>query len=280
MISESIMIGVINTLRITRESDNGLYLAAQDEEEVLLPNSYVTDEMAIDDSIDVFVYTDSEDRPVSTTLSPKAMKNEFAFLEVVDVTPFGVFVDWGLPKDLFVPKKEQKNLKVGDKRLFYLTLDEQTQRLIGSQKIGKYLKGDIKALKVGQKVSLLILAPTPLGYKALIDEAYEGMLFKNEIFGDIMIGEKKEGYIKAIRPDGKIDLRLQPQGKEATTLATQKILDLLQANDGTLAYNYKSDATEIQNYFGLSKKAYKKALTTLIDAGEIVVDESGMKRLS
>ena len=275
----SIMIGTINTLRINRETDNGLYLITEDEEEVLLPNAYVIDSMELDDSIDVFIYTDSEDRAVATTLTPKAMLGEFAFLKVVDTHEHGVFLDWGLPKDLFVPKREQKNLKKGDTRLFYLTLDEQTNRLIASQKIGKYLCKDTKALEKNQKVSLLIMASTPLGYKTLIDKQYEGMLFKNEIFEPIMIGDSKEGFIKEVRSDGKIDVSLQPTGKEAKENAATKIEALLSQHKGRLAYNYKSDADEIQKVFGLSKKAYKKALTTLIDAKKISVDEHGIHRL-
>jgi predicted RNA-binding protein (virulence factor B family) len=274
----TIMIGTINTLTINRETANGLYLIAENEEEVLLPNTYVTDAMQLGDSIDVFVYTDSEDRPVATTLTPKAMLGEFAFLEVIDTHKNGLFLDWGLPKDLFVPKREQKNLKVGDRRLFYITLDRETNRLIASQKIGKYLTKDINTLEKNQKVSLLIIASTPLGFKALINESYEGMLYKNEIFETIMIGDKKEGYIKEIRKDGKIDLSLQPIGKEANHNATAKIEALLQRHHGKLPYNYKSDAETIKAHFGLSKKAYKKALTTLVDAKKITVDDSGIKK--
>ncbi len=278
--NHTLSIGTVNTLIVNRETANGLYLITGDNDtEVLLPNIYVTDAMQFGDSIDVFVYTDSEDRPVATTLRPKAMLGDFAFLKVVDTNKFGVFLDWGLPKDLFVPLREQKNLKKGDKRLFYLTLDEQTNRLIASQKIGKYLNGDIKSLSKNQKVSLLIMAPTPLGYKVLIDKQYEGMLYKNEIFEPIMIGDKKEGFIKELRPDGKIDVSLQAIGKEATDNATDKIEALLAQHGGILAFNYKSDATEIQKLFGLSKKAYKRALTTLINAKKIVLDEKGMKKL-
>ncbi len=277
--NHTIMIGTVNTLTINRESDNGLYLLSGDNSEVLLPNIYVTDAMELGDTIDVFVYTDSEDRIVATTLTPKAMLGDFAFLKVIDTNPHGLFLEWGLPKDLFVPLREQKNLKVGDERLFYITLDEKTNRLIASQKIGKYLDGDIKDLSTNQKVSLLIMASTPLGYKTLINKSYEGMLYKNEIFEPIMIGEEKEGYIKEIRKDGKIDLSLQPIGKEKSNdNATAKIEALLNQN-GTLPYNYKSDAIAIQKIFGLSKKAYKRALTTLIDAKKITVDESGMKKL-
>ncbi len=278
--NHTLSIGTINTLIVNRETANGLYLITGDNDtEVLLPNIYVKDAMQFGDSIDVFVYTDSEDRPVATTLTPKAMLGDFAFLKVVDTNKFGVFLDWGLPKDLFVPLKEQKNLKIGDKRLFYLTLDEATNRLIASQKIGKYLQGTSKEFSEKQKVSLLIMAPTPLGYKAIIDERYEGMLYKNEIFEPIMIGDKKEGYIKALRPDGKIDLSLQATGNAAKDEASDKILTQLHAVGGELPYNYKSDATEIQKVFGLSKKAYKRALTTLIEAKKIMVDEKGIKKL-
>ena len=277
--NHTLSIGTINTLIINRETANGLYLITGDNDtEVLLPNIYVKDTMQFDDSIDVFVYTDSEDRAVATTLTPKAMLGDFAFLKVVDTTPHGVFLDWGLPKDLFVPLREQKNLKKGDKRLFYLTLDEQTNRLIASQKIGKYLKSDTKDLEKKQKVSLLIMASTPLGYKTLIDESYEGMLYKNEVFEPIKIGDKKEGYIKEVRPDGKIDVSLQLSGKEAKDEAASKIETIL-AKNGALDFNYKSDANEIKKVFGLSKKAYKRALTTLIDKKKIIVDEKGMKKL-
>ena len=277
--NHTLSIGTINTLIINRETANGLYLITGDNTtEVLLPNIYVKDTMQFGDSIDVFVYTDSEDRAVATTLTPKAMLGDFAFLKVVDTTPHGVFLDWGLPKDLFVPLREQKNLKKGDKRLFYLTLDEQTNRLIASQKIGKYLKSDTKDLEKKQKVSLLIMASTPLGYKTLIDESYEGMLYKNEVFEPIKIGDRKEGYIKEVRPDGKIDVSLQLSGKEAKDEAVSKIETIL-AKNGALDFNYKSDANEIKKVFGLSKKAYKRALTTLIDKKKIIVDEKGMKKL-
>ena len=277
--NHTLSIGTVNTLIINRETANGLYLITGDNDtEVLLPNIYVTDAMQFGDTIDVFIYTDSEDRPVATTLTPKAILGDFAFLKVVDTSKHGVFLDWGLPKDLFVPLCEQKNLRKGDKRLFYLTLDEQTNRLIASQKIGKYLKSGTEGLKKNQKVSLLIMAPTPLGYKTLIDKSFEGMLYKNEVFEPIMIGDKKEGFIKELRPDGKIDVSLQPIGKDAGDNATAKIEALL-AEKGTLNFNYKSDAEEIKKIFGLSKKAYKRALTSLIDAKKIVVDEKGMKKL-
>jgi len=161
--NHTLSIGTVNTLIVNRETANGLYLITGDNDtEVLLPNIYVKDSMQFGDTIDVFIYTDSEDRPVATTLTPKAMLGDFAFLKVVDTSKHGVFLDWGLPKDLFVPLREQKNLRKGDKRLFYLTLDEQTDRLIASQKIGKYLKSDTEGLEKNQQVSLLIITKPSL----------------------------------------------------------------------------------------------------------------------
>lgn len=277
--NHTLSIGTVNTLLVNRETANGLYLLTGDNDtEVLLPNTYVTDAMQYGDTIDVFVYTDSEDRPVATTLRPKAMLGEFAFLQVVDKNVHGLFLDWGLPKDLFVPIREQKGLKVGDERLFYITLDAKTNRLIASQKIGKFLSKDTKGLKTNQPVSIMIMAPTPLGFKVLIDQKYEGMIFKNEIFEPIKSGMCKEAYIKTVRQDGKIDVSLQPIGKEAGDNATAKIETLLEKHGGTLPYNYKSDAKQVQKIFGLSKKAYKRALTSLIEAEKIVVDEEGMRR--
>ena len=277
--NHTLSIGTVNTLIVNRETANGLYLITGDNDtEVLLPNIYVKDTMQFDDSIDVFVYTDSEDRAVATTLTPKAMLGDFAFLKVVDTSAHGVFLDWGLPKDLFVPLREQKNLKKGDKRLFYITLDEKTNRLIASQKIGKFLSADTKELEKNQQVSLLIMASTPLGYKALIDEKYEGMLYKNEVFEPTKIGDKKKGYIKEVRADGKLDVSLQPIGKEAKDEATAKIEAVLEKTD-TLKFNYKSDANEIRQVFGLSKKAYKRALTALIEAKKIVLDDEGMRKV-
>lgn len=279
MINEKIELGKINTLRIDRFTEPGIYLMAQDEEDLLLPGQYVTDEMAVDQEIDVFVYTDSEDRLVATTETPKAMLDEFGFFEVVDVAEFGAFVNWGLPKDLFIPKNRQKTpFRVGDKRILRVVKDEQSERLLGVEKIKQFLSHEVEeGYYKNRPVKLLVIAKTPLGFKVIVDNRYSGMLFTNEIFEDIAVGDTKKGYVKLIRKDGNMDISLQPIGTAAKTdIGTDKIMQLLEENNGSLPYNYKSDADLVNSVFGLSKKNYKRSLTTLIDAGKIEVTETGI----
>lgn len=275
--NETITIGEINTLVIDRETAPGLFLRALDDSDILLPNQYVTDAMHVGDTIDVFVYTDSEDRPVATTLHPKAMLGEIAFVEVVDTSAIGAFVNWGLPKDLFVPRALQKRpFAVGEKRLVRVVLDEQTGRLVGTEKITSGLSQPPKHFYPNTPVTFMIIAKTPLGYKAIVDHLYEGMIYHNEIFEDIRVGQVKNGFVKVLRPDGKLDLSLQMTGKAKAGNAADKIYEMLRQNGGMLPYNYKSDPELIQSTFGLSKKNFKSALTQLVDAGKITVKENGI----
>ena len=188
--NKNIQIGKINTLVIDRFTDPGAYLVSEDEEEdVLLPNAYVSDDMNLGDEVKVFIYTDSEDRLISTTLRPKAMLDEFGYMEVVAVTSFGAFVDWGLPKDLFVPKAFQKiRLEVGMKFLFRVCLDKETNRLFGAHKFKSFIRDDIEELEVNQRVDIIIREKTPLGFKVIVDNLYEAMIYHNEIFEDIWVG--------------------------------------------------------------------------------------------
>ncbi|MEA3290041.1 MAG: S1-like domain-containing RNA-binding protein [Campylobacterota bacterium] len=281
MINKSIRIGEINTLKINRDTDYGFFLEAQDESEVLLPNAYITDDMKIDDTIDVFVYTDSEDRPVATTEEPLGYKDQFIYTRVVDTTKYGAFVDMGLLKDLFVPRNKQKTpFRVGDKRILRVVLDIETNRLIGVEKITSFLSKDIKVLEKNDPVDILIFAKTPLGYKVIVNNIYEGLIYQNEIFTDIAVGQKREAYIKEIRADGKIDISLQPIGKKkAEDINTTKIITLLKSNDGILPYNYKTDPETVKEVFGLSKKAYKRAITSLLESKSIELNENGMSLL-
>ena len=279
MINEHIELGVLNTLKINRITEPGIYLEALDEEVVLLPNAYVTKDMQVTDELEVFVYTDSEDRLVSTTQKPYGMKDEFMFTRVVDVVDFGAFVDWGLPKDLFVPRNRQKNpFKDGQTRIVRIVEDEESGRLIGVEKITSYLSTNTKDLQQNQLVDLLVFAKTPLGYKTIIDDTYEGMVYSNEIFTSIDVGDKIKGYVKNIREDGKVDISLQPIGKTFTEdVNTKKILDTLKQNHNNLPYNYKTDSEIVKEMFGMSKKAYKRALTSLIENNLIKIDENGME---
>ena len=275
--NETLKIGEINILTIDRDTVPGLFLRALDESDILLPNQYVTDKMHIGDTIDVFVYTDSEDRPVATTAMPKAMVNEIAFVEVVDTTPIGAFVNWGLPKDLFIPRALQKRpFAVGEKRLVRVILDEQTNRLVGTEKISGALEMPPKSFYPNTPVAFMIIAKTPMGYKVIVDHKYEGMIYANEIFEEVRVGQIKNGFVKVLRPDGKLDLSLQMVGKAKASGAADKILSMIKANGGMLPYNYKSDPDLIQKTFGLSKKNFKSALTQLVDSKKITVQENGI----
>jgi len=276
MIDETITLGKINTLRIDRFVVPGLFLMAEDESDLLLPNQYVTDEMKLDDELEVFVYTDSEDRLVATTHKPVAMRDEFGFFEVVDTTSFGAFVDWGLPKDLFVPKNRQRTpMRVGDKRFLRVVKDDRSERLIGVEKISQYLDKP-PMINSNTPVSLLVIAKTPLGFKVIVDNLYEGLLYHDEIFQELNIGDATEGFIKMVRKDGTIDVSLQKIGTARKQGDSEKILTLLDEKRGILPYNYKTDPDTIKSVFGLSRKAFKRSLTALIDAGKIEVNEKGI----
>jgi len=281
-VNNSIEIGKVNTLKIERDTDFGYYLIAQNFEEVLLPNVYIMeDEMPMGSQIEVFVYTDSEDRPVATTKYPYAMLGEFGYFTVVDYQKFGAFVNWGLPKDLFVPLSQQKcHFHIGSKYILRICLDEETGRLYGTHKIGKWLSKDTDKLKENQKVDVLVLSKTPLGYKVIIENLYEGMLFENEIFETLHVGNRKVAYIKKIRKDGKLDLSLQPIGKKATgDIYELKILEILKESNSFISINSKSDASDIVKVFGLSKKIFKRTVTSLIEKKKILLENNGIKLL-
>lgn len=276
-INEHLELGKINYLIIDRVTTPGLFLRALDDKDVLLPNQYVTDNMKPGNEIEVFLYTDSEDRIVATTLTPNAMLNQFGFFEVVDTTKFGAFVDWGLPKDLFVPRSAQKiQFNIGDKRILYVTYDEQTHRLIGEEKITRHLSHQVSGLHTNSEVDLFVIARTPMGFKVIVDHQYEGMLFHNELFEEVKTGDRKKGYVKNIRGDGNLDVSLQPIGAKKNDAASEKVIKLLVENNGILPYNYKSDSQLIKNSFGLSKKNFKRALTQLQNDGKIEVKETGI----
>ncbi len=276
----TLAIGEINTLKVERDTDFGLYLRAENFEEVLLPNIYVMeDEMPLGAEIEVFLYTDSEDRPVATTKFPYAKLGEFAYLTVVDYQRFGAFVNWGLPKDLFVPLSQQKcHFHIGSKYILRVCLDAETGRLYGTHKIGKWLSKETAYLEVNEKVDILVLSQTPLGYKVIVENKHEGMLFENEIFENLKVGDRRVAYVKKIRKDGKLDLSLQPIGKtQSLDLFESKILALLEDKKGFIELNSKSEAEAIMKVFGMSKKNFKRSLTSLIASKKIELFEKGIK---
>ncbi len=271
--NKKIELGLINRLKVNRVSENGLYLISQDEEEVLLPNAYIKADMEIGSLLEVFIYTDSEDRLVSTTLTPYGMKGDYVALEVVDKTNFGAFLDFGLPKDLLVPKNKQKStFNIGDIKVVQIIEDESTHRLIGTEKFK--LKEASKQFLKNDEVEIIPFIKTPLGFKVVVNNAYEGLIYHNEIFENIKIGDKKRAYIRYIRDDGKMDISLQKIGAKNSDDNPNKVLEILKQNGGRLEFTYKSDAQDIKDVFSMSKKAFKFSLTKLINDKKIELGDS------
>ena len=274
-------IGKINKLTIARASDMGLYLADDNSNEVLLPNAYVTDDLKITDNIKVFVYKDSEDRIVATTLKPYVQLEEFAFLKVKEVNRFGAFIDWGLPKDLMVPFAEQaEKMKEGNWYVIFLLKDGLTDRLVGSGKVNKYLFYDEIDVNEGDEVDLLLYSMTELGMNAIVNNLYKGLIFKSNIHKNIQPGDRIKGYVKQIREDGKIDILLEPIGYENSIDQNSGIiLSALKENDGFLGLTDKSIPEDIKDTLGLSKKAFKKGLGNLYKQKLVELSEDGIKLL-
>lgn len=258
-------IGYRNTLRALRETPSGLYLDGGDLGEILLPGRYIPKGTKIGAELDVFLYRDSEDRLVATTETPRAMVGEFAFLKVVSASRSpGAFLDWGLSKDLLLPMREQAHsVAEGDWVVAYIFLDEKSGRIVATTRFDRYLGLCEPAYDEGQRVHLLIAGETPLGYKAIVENAHWGLLYASEISTPLRIGQRLAGYIRTVRPDGKIDLGLDPAGYRRVATLTQRILDALAAAGGRLEFDDGSRPDEIRAAFDTSKKAFKQALGAL-----------------
>lgn len=271
-------IGKLNNLIALKNVEFGVYLDGEELGEILLPKKYIHNDLSPGDVIEVFIYRDSENRLIATTEKPIAVVDEFAFMNVVSVTKFGAFVDWGLPKNLMVPYREQKNiLEEGRSYVVYIYLDEKSQRLTGSTKLDQFL--DITAIefKEGDEVELLIYDKTNIGFKAIIEETHSGIIYDNEVFQKLEIGQKVKGFIKKIREDRKIDLRLQKSGYDNITEVMGKILEKIKEQNGFIPVNDKSPPEVISDTFGISKKTFKKSIGALYKQRLIVMDENGIK---
>lgn len=267
------MIGTYQELEVVKEVDFGVYLEAG-EELILLPKKYVPKGTAVGQKVRVFLYTDSEDRPIATTLKPRAALGEIASMKAVDTAKFGAFLDWGLEKDLFVPLKEQRpRMEVGKSYVVKVVMDKQTGRLIGTAKLDDAIKPGFGKLKPGKEVELLVTAVSPLGYTVLIDGERSGMLFKSEVFEPLKTGDKRIGFVKNLRKDGKIDVSLRRKGEKAVADDRTKILEVLKASGGVIPYHYKSDPEALSAAFSMSRKAFKRVLTALREEGVVEVDE-------
>ncbi len=273
-----IYLGEYNSLKIVRQTDNGVYLTDEEHSgEVLLPNKFVPETWDVGDVIQVFIFKDSEDRITATTDKPLIKLNEFACLQVRDVNDFGAFLNWGLDKDLLVPFKEQPGKMIpGNWYIVHLYLDEQTNRLAASARYQKFLQKQFIRLQAGEAVDLLIDDQTELGVNVIINNRCRGLIYQNEIFEKLRRGDRRKGYIKLVRPDGKIDVTLQKTGYAKIEPSGEKILAQLKANHGYLLLTDKSDPDDIAKALKMSKKTFKKAIGTLYKQHLIRLEEDGI----
>ena len=252
-------IGAFNQLEVLDIIAHGAVLDGQDKGEILLPNRYVPNNCEAGDVLDVFVYADSQDRLVATTQKPKAQSGDFASLKVVQVNKIGAFLDWGLPKDLLVPfNHQQRPMEVGKHYVVRVIVDERTERIVASTKLDRYLDIWPAEYKNGQEVDLIIATKTDLGFKAIINNQHWGLIFQSDIFKPLRTGQKLKGYVKQIRPDGRVDLTLSRPGKGKVIDFQDQLIDYLNKNDGFCNIHDKSSPALIQKTFGVSKKPLKR----------------------
>tara|TARA_R110002049_G_scaffold308770_1_gene513990 strand:- start:2892 stop:3722 length:831 start_codon:yes stop_codon:yes gene_type:complete len=272
-----IHLGEFNTLEILREAEQGIYLADADGNEVLLPNRYVPELFKIWDKIEVFVYLDNEERPVATTDKPYIKKNDFALLRCNQVTDYGAFLDWGLVKELFCPFKEQAfKMKPGGWYLVHCYLDEKTDRLVASSKTNRFL--DNKDLTVSEfdEVDLIVSHPSDIGMNVIVNKIHAGLVYKNNIFKDVSVGDRLKGVVKKIRPGNKLDIALGQIGYRNIEPNAERIMHELHDNSGYLNLSDKSNPEAIKDVLQMSKKNFKKAVGTLYKQRLIEIKPDGI----
>jgi predicted RNA-binding protein (virulence factor B family) len=272
-----VQVGQYNTLTVVKEVDFGMYLDGGDDE-ILLPKRYVPEGLKPGDEITVFIYHDNDGRLIATTLHPYATVGEIAMMEVADVNPSGAFLKWGLMKDVFIPiSNQEKKMRPGDRRLVRLYIDERTGRVTASEKIDKYLTNYELTIQENEPIDLLVYQKTDIGYKVIINSKHLGVMHYNEVFKELEIGDKLKGFVKHIRPDNKIDVSPGVKGYTKVLGEEDRILQLLEQNNGYLPYNDKSDPDAIHAYFGMSKKAFKMTLGALYKKRKISFTQTGTK---
>ncbi|TXJ00121.1 MAG: GntR family transcriptional regulator [Aquabacterium sp.] len=268
-------IGRYNSLQITKYTDFGLYLDGGVDGEILLPKRYIPkgEELEVGDWLNVFVYLDSEDRLIATTQKPKVQVGGFASLKVVEINRVGLFLDWGLPKDLLLPHSEEKRpLQVGDYCVVYVYLDQRTRRITATARLDRHLDKTPVRYETGQEVDLLVVEKTDMGFKAIINNEHWGLIHNNEVFKFLRGGMRERGFIREVRADGKISLSLQPLGREAASSLSEQILAKLREAGGQLPLSDKSSPEQISSLFGVSKGNFKKAIGGLYKQGLIVIE--------
>lgn len=272
------MIGERADLRILREQPFGVFLDGGDLGEILLPRREMPPKWALGETVDVFVYRDSEDRLVATLKEPKIKPGQFGYLEVLAVTPVGAFLDWGLPKDLLVPFREQKDrLEVGSSYVVYCFVDEETGRIVATRRLSRHLDQTPAPYREGDEVELLLYGKTELGYKAIVNGRHTGLIFANQVFRRLRAGERTRGFVTQVRPDGKLDLSLQAPGRKNVISLESKILKELEARGGFWAIGDDTSAEEIHAALGASKRAFKQASGALFKQRKIRIDRDGLR---
>lgn len=272
-----IQLGKYNRLKAIRSTRHGMYLADEEGREVLLPRKYVPAELSEEGEIDVFIFNDSEDRPTATTVKPKILLHQVALLQVKQVNKFGAFLDWGLEKDLLVPFREQRSEMIkGKSYLVYLYVDDESQRLVATNKWQRFINNEELTVKEEDEVDLVVANTTDLGTNVIINNRHQGLIYKNEIFRRIQPGDHIKGYIKHIRPDNKIDVSLQQQGYAHVEPNAEKILKTLRQNGGFLGLHDGSSPADIRAQLEMSKKTFKKAIGALYKRQLIEIKSKGI----
>lgn len=266
-------------LTIARKTDNGLYLTDGEGNEVLLPNRYIPETYEIGDPIEVFVYTDSEDRPVATTDTPKIVEGGIAALQAVGFNYHGTFLDWGLPKDLFVPKRNQQaTMLVGEWYVVSVYADNVTGRAVGTSKLGKIINNDEITVRPKEEVDILVAVRKERGFRVVINDKHWGMLYDNQIFTDVKLGMRMKAYVRKIAEDHRIDVSLQQEGFDQVKIAADEVLKMIDEAGGVLQVGDKSDPEEVRLATGMSKKIFKRAVGYLMSRGAVESGETSVKR--
>lgn len=273
-----VRIGKMNTLTVTRKRELGIYLDGSDLGEILLPPREAPRELEVGEQLEVFVYVDSDGTLLATPVKPLAQAEEFAYLRVLSLTPHGAFLDWGLKKNLLVPYGEQNGrMEVGRSYIVYLYREPDTQRIAGSAKLEHFLDQEAADYQRGQQVDLLICEHTDIGYKAIVDHRHWGVLHDEDVFESIRYGDRRTGYIKKLRDDGKIDLMLHPLGYAKIDNIATTILERLRDSGGFMPVGDKTPPETVQQLFGISKKSFKQALSALYRERLITIEKEGIR---
>lgn len=273
-----IQIGTYHTLEILRDSDYGLFLGDEEGNDVLLPNKYVTENYSIGDQIEVFIYLDHEERPVATTLKPHIKPGEFGLLRCNYTNKYGAFLDWNLEKDLFCPFKEQVfKMKQGQWYLVYCYIDEMTNRLVASSKTNSFLSNEELTVKKFDEVDLIVSHPSDIGMNVIVNEKHLGLVFNEDIFKDLSVGDKLKGVVKKVRKDNKLDIALSQIGYRNIEPTADTILKYLKDHDGFLPLTDKSSPDDIKNLLQMSKKAFKKGVGSLYRQRMVVLEPDGIR---